>query len=323
VSNRPALCLNLIVKNEAAIIGRLIDSVSPYIDYYVVCDTGSTDDTVTRIREEFAKRGVAGEVYSIPFVNFSQARNEALARGRVCTGAFQYFLFADADMELVVKDEGFTARLEAPAYIVRQRGGPLSYYNVRLLRRDAPAVYVGATHEYLDVSGRERLSEIEFLDHACGSNRVDKAVRDIRLLTTALRENPDDVRAMFYLAQTYRETGRYEEAALWYEARTQAGGFGEEVWYARYQLALCCARLDDPPGFVDECLRAYEERPWRAEPLHALASYYWKIGAGELAQQYEDACGGISYPGDDILFVEEDIYGDCTVSPSLADPNAI
>jgi glycosyltransferase involved in cell wall biosynthesis len=309
LAEKPSLCLNLIVKNEAAIVDRLVASVSPYVSHYVVCDTGSTDDTAERIRAGFAARGVPGEIHAIPFETFGRSRNEALARGRSSPGRFDYFLLADADMELIADDATFAAALEAPAYLVRQRAGTSSYYNVRLLRRDARAAYVGATHEYLGVEGAvERLSGIEFLDHACGANRGDKAARDIRLLRAALAENPRDARAMFYLAQTYKDTGRYAEAALWYEARIQAGGFAEESWYARYQLALCCAQLDDETGFVEECERAYAERPWRAEPLHALANHYRRTGRPDVALSYAEAAQQLPYPEQDILFVDDSVY---------------
>src|SRR5437016_4132134 len=119
------LCLNMIVKNESEIVDRLVASVAPRVSYYVVCDTGSTDDTVERIREGFDARGVSGEIHSIPFVNFGQARNEALERARASAASFHYLLLADADMELVVDDPAFTKSLEAPAYAVAQEMGSL------------------------------------------------------------------------------------------------------------------------------------------------------------------------------------------------------
>ena len=44
------LCLNMIVKNESAIITRLFKSVLPIIDSYCICDTGSTDNTIEIIK---------------------------------------------------------------------------------------------------------------------------------------------------------------------------------------------------------------------------------------------------------------------------------
>ena len=45
----PTICLNMIVKNETQIIQRLLESVLPIIDCYLICDTGSTDNTIELI----------------------------------------------------------------------------------------------------------------------------------------------------------------------------------------------------------------------------------------------------------------------------------
>jgi glycosyltransferase involved in cell wall biosynthesis len=117
----------MIVKDEAPIIERLVDSVAPVVSYYVVCDTGSSDNTIDILRARFAERGIDGEVHNVPFVNFSQARNTALRFGRDSRANFDYFLLADADMELVVEDHRFPERLSADAYSIRQHSGTLSY----------------------------------------------------------------------------------------------------------------------------------------------------------------------------------------------------
>ena len=46
----PRICLNMIVKNEAPVIERCLASVRPWIDHWVVVDTGSTVGTEERIR---------------------------------------------------------------------------------------------------------------------------------------------------------------------------------------------------------------------------------------------------------------------------------
>jgi glycosyltransferase involved in cell wall biosynthesis len=43
----PTICINMIVKNESKIITRMLDTVLPIIDAYCICDTGSTDNTVS------------------------------------------------------------------------------------------------------------------------------------------------------------------------------------------------------------------------------------------------------------------------------------
>jgi len=119
----------------------------------------------------FAKRGLPGELHSFPFVNFEQARNDALRRAYDSELEFDYLLLADADMELVVDDLGFRAKLEGPGYQLMQRAGSgLVYWNARLVRRDVGAWYRGVTHEYLDVPGGvTRLTGLWYKDHATGA----------------------------------------------------------------------------------------------------------------------------------------------------------
>ena len=186
-----ALCLNMIVKNEMANLERCLGAVAPHIACWVIGDTGSTDGTQDFIRSFFAARNIPGELHSFPFENFEQARNAALDCAGASPLAFDYLLFDDADMELVVEDADFRARLEAPGYRLIQRAASgLTYWNTRLVRRDVGARYHGVTHEYLDVPGGvKELQGVWYKDHASGANRKDKFERDIRLLSAALEKD--------------------------------------------------------------------------------------------------------------------------------------
>jgi glycosyltransferase involved in cell wall biosynthesis len=82
MADNKALCLNMIVKNEMANLERCLGAVAPHIACWVIGDTGSTDGTQEFIRSFFAARNIPGELHSFPFVNFAQARNEALDRAR-------------------------------------------------------------------------------------------------------------------------------------------------------------------------------------------------------------------------------------------------
>ncbi|TMG80846.1 MAG: glycosyl transferase, partial [Betaproteobacteria bacterium] len=198
----------MIVKNEAANIERCLVAAAPVISAWVICDTGSTDDTAGHIERFFRRRDIPGELHHFPFINFEHARNEALERARRSPLAFDYLLLADADMELVIEDPDFRAGLSAPCYAVRQQN-EIAYFNTRLLRRDADARYKGVTHEFLDTGGAApRLAGIWFIDRASGANRAGKFERDARLLEEALTKDPTNARHMFYLAQSRRDAGR-------------------------------------------------------------------------------------------------------------------
>ena len=60
----------MIVKNESKIIERLFDSVRPFIDSYCICDTGSTDDTIEKIRAYGELHKIPGKIMEEPFRDF-------------------------------------------------------------------------------------------------------------------------------------------------------------------------------------------------------------------------------------------------------------
>ena len=297
------LCLNMIVRNESDRIERCLASVKDWIWCYAILDTGSTDDTVNRIRDCL---GSYGKIRKGEFVDFATSRNAAIDLARNMPAPMRewdYLLLIDADMELRIDDPGcFGDHLTAPAYSMMQRDEAISYRNVRLLRHDVAAQYIGATHEYLSISGlygNEPYSDLDgawFFDHADGANRPGKFERDLALL-----EGKSDARSVFYRAQTLRDLGRTEEAAKAYRQRSDMGGWEEEAWYA----ALQESRLIDDTQLA---LTAYNRRPHRVEPLYDLAYRFRQEGKYELAAMF--ASWGIvrSYPKDDRLFIEDWIY---------------
>src|SRR6266436_6872619 len=196
MTNSKALCLNMIVKNEMANLDRCLRAVADHITCWVIGDTGSTDGTQDFIKSFFAERGIPGELHSFPFLNFEQARNAALDHAAASKLPYDYLLFADADMELVVEDQDFRTKLEAPGYrLIQRTEGALTYWNTRLVKRDAGARHKGVTREYVDVRGEVgELRGVWYKDHASGSNRVDKFERDIALLSQALEHEPDNHR---------------------------------------------------------------------------------------------------------------------------------
>ena len=302
------LCLNMIVKNEASNIERCLLAASPVISAWVICDTGSTDDTEQIVERFFSQRGIPGELHRFRFVNFEQARNEALDRARASPLSFDYLLLTDADMELVVEDAGFRANLSAECYAVRQKN-QLSYFNTRLLRRDVAARYKGVTHEFLNtVDQPPRLEGIWFIDHASGSNRVGKFERDIKLLQETLRDDPTNARNVFYLAQSLRDAGRLGEARNMYLRRSVMAGWEEETWYALLQVAQLTERLGDAPPAIERAyLAAYTARPTRAEPLLELARWHRERKEWAMTLLYARAAAVTDRPLDR-LFLDEASY---------------
>lgn len=67
----PRICLSMIVRNESAIILRCLESAAPWIDGWVIADTGSTDDTMDIIRAWGERHKITGELHQEPPEAFS------------------------------------------------------------------------------------------------------------------------------------------------------------------------------------------------------------------------------------------------------------
>lgn len=308
------LCWNAIVKNESARILRAAASVAPHISCFVIADTGSTDNTVELLTDFFSRAKIPGKVVRCGFHDFSQARNVALfAAVNSSDLDFDYLLLMDADMELKVLDPHWTDMYprDAASYDMMQVAGTLHYANRRLAKRH-PTMnggYLGVTHEYLnlDTGGCVPLEKALFIDHADGANRPDKVKRDIKLLKGGLEKEPKNARYMYYLAQSYKDIGKYDKAIKWYQRRIDAGGWDQEVWSAQYSLASCHGALGQEAEFIRGMLGAYNLRPTRAEPLHDLAVYYRGKEKPVLANLLAETAIDIPYSQDQ-LFVNDYVY---------------
>lgn len=303
-----SVCLCMIVRDESAVIERLLDSVRGLIDTWVICDTGSVDGTQQLIEQALAD--IPGTLHESPWVDFGHNRSELM---RLAHGAADYLLLLDADMT-VVQAEALPTQLTADSYLIRYVGEGIEYWNRWLLRGDRHWRFVGATHEHLEfdsandaVEVTERLEALVVHHHADGGARANKFQRDARLLEREVQQNGNNSRAVFYLAQTYRDLGQQQGALELYVRRAAMGGWDEEVFYATYQAGVLHAQLDDWPLAIATLIRAFELRPARSEPLYALASRLRLRGEYESARVF--AARGLGRPiPPDLLFVEPWVY---------------
>ena len=291
---------------------RCLRSVLPHIACWVVGDTGSKDGTQDYICSFFAGHGVPGKLHEFPFVDFAQARNEALERARTSDFDFDYLLLTDADMELSVQDPTSFLNPTADVYRMVQRCG-ITYWNSRLLRRGVAASYKGVTHEFLDVPGGKvgSLAGAFFIDHASGTNRAEKYERDVRLLRSAIAAESDPsmiARYTFYLANTLRDFGQSEAALTQYMKRTRLGHGDQEVFLSLYSAAKLKEAIQYP---TEDVLAAYTEAtavcPTRAEALHGAARFCRHNGLYDRGRWFARKGLAISYPPD-ALFVNDWIY---------------
>ena len=258
--------------------------------------------------------------------------------GACCTASF--LLAVDADMRVKLGD-GITpvtvkrllhmvaVEKGASGVLLSQGTEGFQYANLRFLRLPDAKLRgtwkcVERTHEFWTfvqdaaesapvVTTRLPDTVMTIDDVGDGGCKSDKFERDLALLTLTLEEEPDNARAVFYLAQTYECLGRREDAIKAYKKRTTMGGFAEEVWYAHYKLAKQYLLIGTPDAVAKAELwvqRGAALRAHRAEGFMALHTHFCDHGVYLKAWHYLAAMCATPTPCTDTLFVETPPYSE-------------
>jgi len=309
----------MIVKNESKIITRLLKSVLPLIDSYCICDTGSTDNTIEVIQDFFRGKNInSGKIIVEPFKDFGYNRSYALKQCLNMDNA-DYILLLDADMILEIDPmfsiDDFKNNLTYDVYNIFQGSPSFIYRNTRLIRNKIGMSYWGVTHEYLNSPNGSTTftipkNQLFINDVGDGGSKQDKFLRDIRLLEKGLEENPNNDRYTFYLANSYKNSGQYENAIKTYKKRINLGGWHEEIWYSYYSIGQCYKELGKMKEAIAAWINGYDTLPNRIENLYEIVNHYRTTNKNTLAYTYYNLA---KYERNrktefDNLFLEKDIY---------------
>ena len=297
------ICLNMIVKNESAVIERCLRSVLPHVHAWCIVDTGSTDNTVEIINRVASEFGVPGVLMNSPWVNFGHNRTEALRFAEVTAKEHNcdFFLFLDADEQL---GSDTAPALEAmpdlpedwksnTLVFVNTHFGATEYDRAFMASTDTEWIWHGALHEFLTTNPVEPTHKTARLPISVGlwvntdgarSKDPEKFLKDARLLQAEYDQNPLNTRTCFYLAQSYMDAGQPDRAFEYYQARTKLKGWSDEVWYSTLRLGDLSAILNPESSLPAEYyLRALIMEPGRLESLVRLSEFY------SARQQWEQA----------------------------------
>lgn len=311
-----------IIRQESKIIERCLESLLPITDYFVISDTGSSDNTVEVVESFLKKHKKKGKVFQDTWVNFGHNRSLSVTNAQQWLKeenidlSTNYLITIDADMLLEISSTFTKDSLKnSLVWMIRQKNPSIVYYNTRLFRADLVTKCVSVTHEYwqcenVDGKGEQpyKLETISIDDRNDGGCKSDKFERDIRLLTQGLIDEPDNVRYLFYLAQSYFDTGDYENAIKYYTKRVDAGGWIEEMMIACLRLGEIYMRLKQPDKAIMAWSNGYQVNPYRSETIVRMANYFRNIGKNELSLLYLRQMARMDYPKDQVLFIEHKVY---------------
>jgi glycosyltransferase involved in cell wall biosynthesis len=216
-----SITLCMIVKDEARVLARCLDSVGDLAAEIVISDTGSTD----RTPQIAASYGAQIAHLDFAPMDFAAARNQALALAKGL-----WILTIDADEILdpasrpLIRD--LARRGDNAGYYFERlnRHGnsedPTTDYVVRLFPNRPDYRYRGRVHETIDaaiLAGGGRLLRTPIrIEHDFASDPDARRRRNllyIELLTEELAADPNDCSRLDFLAAEYHQLGIFSEAA--------------------------------------------------------------------------------------------------------------
>ncbi|AYV80743.1 MAG: glycosyltransferase family 2 [Harvfovirus sp.] len=308
------LCLNMIVKNESHIIRKTLDSVVQHIDYWVISDTGSKDNTQEIIKEYFREKNIKGELFEDKWENFGHNRSLAM---KYAYKKSKYLLVIDADD--ILHGTVTIPKTNADAYyILLSSKGSTGYYRLQIFKNSLRWCYKGILHEFAKCMSKKD-PVLEFIRNVCsieslrlGSRNLDplKYENDAKKLVKGIEEEPELAdRYSFYAAQSFKDAGDFEKAITYYRKRIEYGGWFEELFISYLNIGDLMQIMNyEDNDIINSYTNAFKKNQQRAESLYELGKFYIKRGNYQKAYNTLKLCLRIPFPEDQLLFLVRDVY---------------
>ncbi len=275
------LSVCIIVKNEADLLGRCLDSIKFAADELVVVDTGSTDNTV-----DIAKSKGAKVICTQWRDDFAWARNISIQNA---TGS--WILWLDADD--IVPQESIRVfqklKLEKPdcvfAFTVRnQRPGNTGseFVQARMFPNRPDIFFERRIHEQIMPSvlriGMKMLSRDAVIEHhgyADPATMKKKALRNIALLILDCSDTEPDSVTTVEIADSYQLIEDLDKAKIWYEKTLSIPDCEKVTPSIAGQAHLGLGNIYNSQGnyslAISHLQKALKISPWRPDVLYSLA----------------------------------------------------
>ncbi|MBQ6687241.1 MAG: glycosyltransferase [Bacilli bacterium] len=209
------VCVYAICKNEEKFVERWVNSMKE-ADLIVVADTGSTDNTVKKLKE----MGVKVTSINITPWRFDKARNESLKLVPddidicVCTDLDEVFLSGWRDKVEACWDEGVTRLRYNYNWNFDEYGNPATSFYINKIHGRHEYKWTHPVHEVLTYIGdnkeNEKTCDNILLNHYADNSKSRSSY--LPLLEMSVLEDPEDDRNMHYLGREYMFYHKWNES---------------------------------------------------------------------------------------------------------------
>lgn len=313
-SGKVRLAGAIMMKDEAPYIEKTIESAAPFVDCFVILDTGSTDDSIKVARAAAHNWNTPVFVMETSWIKFGDTRNHLLDYVEK---------IAHFALLLDVSDEVRHGETLAPLiarwtdeyedYSVRLAFNDFIHEYSRLVKTSWQIRYKYDVHEAIMSGGGKRLPTLPedkfylFQDRNAAKPSTERFKRDaIDLLGYHLLRDSTDCRVVYYLAQSLKDGKDLRAAYHFYRLRTtMMSGWHEE----RYMSHYWCASFAEEIGFDSSVVKDHLESAFEitAAPMAAFRLYehYLKQHKHRLAYAWITTCCTVRDPR---LRLQSDTY---------------
>lgn len=272
------VCIYAICKNESQFVDRWMDSMQE-ADCVVVTDTGSTDDTVERLRH----RGAQVYIETVSPWRFDKARNLALSH--VPEDADICF---STDLDEVL-EAGWRAKLEAAwmpgttrahyhyTWSFNADGTPGVTFMYDHIHGRHNTEWVNPVHECLRYIGKAPeqhiwCPEVKLMHYP---DKTKSRSYYLPLLELAVAENPEDARNYHYLGREYMFTQQWEKSIPMLQKHLELASWKEERSASMRFIARGYKALGNAQEAKGWLYRAIAETPGLREPYTEMAKLFY------------------------------------------------
>jgi GR25 family glycosyltransferase involved in LPS biosynthesis len=296
---KTTMCLNMIVKNEANVIVSTLNNLTSCIsfDYWVISDTGSTDNTQQIITDYFLEKGIPGELVSHEWKNFGYNRSKAL---ECAYDKSDYLLIFDADDTMMGDFKlPFTCNTNnTNTYVDRYMlkiGKGFEYVRPLLINNRKRWEFKGVLHEFLSNIDVVNTPDITiqgnyYIESGRSGNRSQNPTKyydDAIILQNAYETElalPDkglSGRYAFYCARSYKDAGeKYHDKAIeWYKkVLDRQHHWHQEKYYSALEIGIIYKDKKQMDLAVQYLLKTLEYDIERIEGLIMAVEYFYHSG---------------------------------------------
>jgi GR25 family glycosyltransferase involved in LPS biosynthesis len=295
-NKKTTICLNMIVKNESKVIVSTLNNLAKCIDfdYWVISDTGSTDNTQQIIEDYFLEKGIPGELVTHEWRDFGYNRTKALEAAYDKT---DYLLIFDADDKLHGNFKLPFINADGGKYADRYMlkiGKGFEYVRPLLINNRKRWQFKGVLHEYLSelepVNSDATVEGDYHIESGRTGNRSQNPTKyydDAIILQNAYYKElalPDkgmSGRYAFYCARSYHDAGeKYRDNAIeWYKTVLDIPNhWHQEKYYSALEIGILYKDKNQMDLAVQYLVKTMEYDMERIEGLIIAIEYFYQTG---------------------------------------------